>query len=365
MKIALYAGSLIKGGTERVLVTLAHNFMNNGHEVVIVTSFKVDNEYPVNSKIERIISSLTEDEETDSRIANIIRRFEKLRRIWKEINPDVVLSFIGKNNFNALLTAGRMGIPVVVSVRADPKMEYPDRLSTFLANHLYPKASGVVLQTKDSINYFKKNVRKKVTILKNPINPAFFDRTPVDYADKENLIVAVGRVDENKNHEMLIRAFSKISDQFPQYRLKILGDGELRKKLITLTEELGKSDRIVLPGVCDDVPGAVERAKLFVLCSDTEGVPNTLLEAMAVGTAVISTDCPCGGPAEIIDDGINGYLTPVRNEDALADKMLEVLANEDILVKMSVNARKTAEEYREEKVAGEWLAYLKQMIKVR
>lgn len=369
MRIALYAGSLVRGGTERVLVTLAHNFMKQGHEVFIVTTFKCDGEYEVDERIPRIISGLDTSEETTGRIKNIIRRFEKLNRIWKEIAPDKIISFIGKNNFNALLTAGRMGIPVSVAVRADPKMEYPGKLSRLLVKILYPKASHVILQTKDSFSFFSKRIIKKAIILKNPINPIFFDRKAIEFDDREKTIIAVGRVDENKNHKMLIDAFYRLAADYPEYKLVILGDGELRQSLLStaydynnnLKDKLNDTrDRIFLPGLSNDVPSEVEKARLFVLCSDTEGVPNTILEAMAVGTPVISTDCPCGGPKEIIQDGINGYLVPVRNVEALEVKIRKAIdiANEDELKRISQESRKIAQNYREDAVSKEWLASL-------
>ena len=168
---------------------------------------------------------------------------------------------------------------------------------------------------------------------------------------------------------MLIDAFYRLAADYPEYKLVILGDGELRQSLLStaydynnnLKDKLNDTrDRIFLPGLSNDVPSEVEKARLFVLCSDTEGVPNTILEAMAVGTPVISTDCPCGGPKEIIQDGINGYLVPVRNVEALEVKIRKAIdiANEDELKRISQESRKIAQNYREDAVSKEWLASL-------
>ena len=96
--------------------------------------------------------------------------------------------------------------------------------------------------------------------------------------------MAVGRVDENKNHELLIRAFAQIAEEFPEYQLIIYGEGELREKLRLLSGELQLSERILLPGSIANVADAIYRSRIFVLSSNTEGVPNTLIEAMLNGT---------------------------------------------------------------------------------
>ena len=421
MKIALMAGSLTHGGTERVVVTLAENFIKRGHEVTIVTPVKAENEFEISPSIKRIISDLT-PEEMGGRIANIPRRWNKLKDIWLNEKPDAIVSFIGRNNFSALISTWKLDIPVAVCVRADPKMEYETAKDKLMMKFLYPRASKVVLQTKDSIEFFPKSVQKKVVILKNPLNPEFLEhdskwknekcdckvkndgaipkadaienvagdvagrvvrnaienvagdvaeRVVSDAAGKR--IVAVGRIDSNKNHEMLIRAFLKIADDIPEYSLEILGDGDLRQQLIKLVGELtagaegsrdaighgdGSHDaanRISLPGVCRNVADRIANADIFVLCSNTEGVPNTLLEAMALGIPAISTDCPCGGPKDIICDGENGFLVPVGDVDTLADCIYKLANDDKLMTHVSQNELKTAEKFRENVVVDEWL----------
>lgn len=380
MKIAMFAGSLTRGGTERVVVTLAENFIKRGHEVLVVTPIKAENEYEISPSIKRIISDLTPDE-MGGRIGNIFKRWKKLENIWRTEKTDVILSFIGRNNFSALISARRVDIPVAVAVRADPKMEYCSAKDRIMMKLLYPKAAAVILQTHDSEAFFPNNVRKLSVILKNPINPAFFE----DYSDNAtdgstdtagsatdgttggngnstdtaagpHRIVSVGRIDENKNHRMLINAFNSIKDDIPEYSLEIIGEGELRNELKALVKSLDIEDRVSLSGSCDNVAKKIYGADLFVLCSDTEGVPNTLLEAMALGIPAISTDCPCGGPKDIIVPGKNGFLVPVGDAQSLADCMYKVLGDEELRKSISLSAKKTASEFSEDKVVEEWLA---------
>lgn len=358
--IAMLIGSLTRGGAERVMANLANHFSERGHLVTMVTQYQVENEYPLNPKVKRVISDITGEETSSSRILNFIRRFRKLRGIWKRERPDVILSFIGKNNMMAILTSRFLGIPVAVSVRAEPGEEYYTSWMRAAARHLFAIADGVILQTHQCFAFFPEKVRKKAVILRNPVSDSFFrDRYE---GEREKLIVAVGRIDENKNHELLIRAFSGIAEEFPDYRLTIYGDGECRDKLKNLVKELGLQNQISLPGGTANVAEEIYKARVFVLCSNTEGVPNTLIEAMLMGLTVISTDCPCGGPAELIEHGVNGLLTPVGDIEKMKEYLKQVLREPRLADTLGENASQIREIYKTETVYRSWESYLEGLL---
>ena len=167
-------------------------------------------------------------------------------------------------------------------------------------------------------------------ILKNSLNPAFVRPRYED--DRPQDIVAVGRMDENKNQRMAIRAFCKIAKRFPDARLILYGDGPLRRELTEEVRSLDMSERILLPGRITDVP-----------------------------EACISTDCPCGGPKDLIRDGENGFLVPVDDSDALADRLTRLLENPDLMQQMGKNAAKLQAEYLPEKVNQEWADYFRKV----
>lgn len=356
MHIAMLIGSLTKGGAERVMVNLADYFISRGYMVTMVTQYEKENEYALNEKVKRIISDISEQETTNSRIINFKRRFFKLRNIWQQEKPDVILSFIGKNNMMALLTTRFLKIPVAVSVRAEPSLEYYNRWMRFMARNLFKKADGIILQTAECFDFFPPKVQKKSVIMKNPVSKSFFRKR---YTGKrEKTIVAVGRVDENKNHEMLIRAFAGIAKEFPDYRVMIYGEGDKREALKDLISKWGLEKQIFLPGSMDNIADGIYKTRVFVLPSNTEGVPNTLIEAMLMGLTVISTDCPCGGPAALIEDGVNGMLIPVGSVEILQEKLRFLLKNLQIADKIGENAAKIAEVYEPERVFGEWEKFL-------
>lgn len=356
LHVAMLIGALGRGGTERVLVNLSEYLVNKGIRVTVVTQYQKENEYPLNSRVRRIISDITDKECSKSRLTNFKRRFEKLRNIWKQERPDVILSFIGKNNMMAILTSRFLKIPVAVAVRGEPTMEYYNGWMRFMARNLFQLADGVILQTKQSFEFFPGAVQRKAVILKNPVNPSFFRERY--QGEREKTIVAVGRIDANKNHEMLIRAFAQIAEDYPEYKLMIYGEGELREKLQEFVARLGMQERIYLPGAVLNVADVIYKARVFVLPSNTEGVPNTLIEAMISGLTVIATDCPCGGPGDLIEDGVNGLLTPVGDVEKMKDNLQKVLNDLQMANKMGIRASETGDIYRPENVYKEWENYL-------
>lgn len=358
--IAFFISSLNKGGSERVLLNLAEYFYREGYRVTIVTQRKAENEYAVSEGIARILSDITEEETKRSRTANFCSRFMKLRSIWKREKPDLILSFIGKNNIMAILTSLFLHIPIVVSVRGEPELEYYSGPLRITARIVFRLADGIVLQTSRCMEFFPKKVREKSIILKNSLNPAFIRENYT--GEREKRIVAVGRVDANKNHEMIIRAFAEIADEYPEYTLTIYGEGDKRQSLIEMAHDLGLSDRIGLPGAVTNVAEEIYKASVFVLSSYSEGMPNALLEAMALGIPVISTDCPPGGPRELIVHGENGLLTPIGDWKKMAENLQELLNNIDYAKKMGENAAKVKEAFHPEMINRTWKNYLEKII---
>ncbi len=354
--IVLFISALRKGGAERVMVNLAGYFQSQGLRVTLVTQYLCEEEYELPEGIPRLFSEIEKEEETGSRVGDFLARYRKLRRIFRELSPDCVLSFIGKNNIMALLACLFTRIPVVVSVRGEPKSEYPSRMMRFLSGTLFARAAGVIVQTEEARQFFPAAVRKRAVILKNPLNPAFV--RPMRQGEPDGRIVSVGRMDANKNHEMILRAFGRIAREFPQSSLEIFGEGECRARLKELAEELGLSGRARFPGAAADIPEKIGNASVFVLSSYHEGMPNALIEAMCLGIPSISTDCPCGGPAELIRDGENGYLIPVGDEEALAGRLRLLLSDPSLAERMGKEARKLLDAYLPERVNEEWLRYL-------
>ena len=355
-RIALFISSLQKGGSGRVMVNLAEYFHRNHYEVILVTQYKREVEYDLSPEIRRVYSEPDESELQGNRVQNFITRFSKLREIWTAYKPDVILSFLGKNNLMAIATAAFLPAKVAVSVRGEPTMEYEGKLMQKMAKFMFRFADGVVLQTEQAMKFFPKRVQKKSVILPNPLNPEFIKKRYE--GEKDDVIVAAGRLDDNKNHAMLIHAFAKIASEFPNTKVIIYGEGECREKLEELIKEKELEDRVLLPGSVEDIADKICRARIFTLTSNTEGMPNSLMEAMALGIPVVATDCPCGGPATLIKDGENGILVPVGDAFALSDALRDILISSEYAKKLGDNAYKITEELNPDKVNGAWKRFL-------
>ena len=171
--IAFYIGGLCIGGAERVICNLAEYFYSEGYRVTMVTKVCDEKEYELNPGIKRVIADITPEEETASRIRNLFARIAKLKRIWKEVKPDVIVSFIRKNNLMAIASAAPLGIPVVVSVRSAPERELKGFGFKTISFLLFRQAAGVVLQTREAYDFFPGYLRAKAVVLPNSINPDF------------------------------------------------------------------------------------------------------------------------------------------------------------------------------------------------
>lgn len=354
-KMMFYLSSLGRGGAERVVVNLSQYFKKQNIDVVIVTEKRQQNEYEVPQGVNRV-NLADKEPQNQSRLKRITGTITNLRRVFQEEKPDIIIAFMGKANLKAIIASTLLNIPVIVSVRADPREEYKGFKNRMLAFTLFRFAKGVVFQTEMARDYFPKAIQRKSTILLNPINTNFIRESY--QGTRQPVIVTAGRLDGNKNHKMLIHAFSMIADRFPEVTVSIYGEGEDRELLQKYIDELKLQDRVILEGQTGNILEKIYQASAFVLCSDTEGMPNALLEAMAAGVPVVSTDCPCGGPAMFIKDHENGLLVPVRNDEALAKALSEILENPQKANAMGKEATKIAQLLIPEKVYEIWNKYV-------
>ena len=349
MKILFYINTLGHGGAERVMSNLANEFSKKDYDVTLVTSFPCEWEYPLTDRVRRI--NLVNERVVGFFKRNIVLT-RALRKVVKSEKPDVVVSFMAEPNFRTVLATRGLKVKTVLSIRNDPDREYPTGLHRLLAKTLYKKADKVVFQTDDAKKWFPKSIQRKSRIIMNQVDERFFNTS---YNGERKNIVTTGRLTAQKNHRMLIEAFSMVTDKV-QDNLIIYGEGELHEELEKYVNELGLSDRVFLPGAVKDVPETIKSAKLFVLSSDYEGMPNSLLEAMALGLPCISTDCPCGGPRQVLGD-INGCLVEVGNVDKMSEAIVQMLTNTDLITLREAISKK-AESFRGEKVFGAWREFL-------
>lgn len=289
MRILFTTGCMNKGGAERVVANLANAFAKD-NDVSIVITINDAPKYDLNKKI--ILASLDEGIVGHNLIKKNIKRIKNLKRFIRNFKPDIIVSFLPEPSYRVLFLSMFNKIPVIVSVRNDPKIEYKSFKSRLIMKLLYPLAKGFVFQTKEAQEYFSSKIQSKSIVIPNPVDKRFLEKNCE--GQRSNTIVTVGRLEEQKNHELLINAFSKITNEIPEYKLIIYGEGSLRERLEQQIKNLKLEEKVLLPGVEKNIEEKIYNARLFVLSSNYEGMPNALMEAMALGIPSISTDCPCG-----------------------------------------------------------------------
>lgn len=347
MRILFAIDTLGKGGAERVISNLANYFINE-NEVSIMTLRQVPIAYKLNSKI----NIINVEKENKNKIYREINNIRKIKQIVKSYSPDIIVSFLPAITYRVMIANKFCKKKVIISVRNDPKIEYKNLLKKLLMKVLFSKADGFVFQTEEAKQYFSKNIQNKSIIIPNPINEDFIEK-PFE-GERKKEIVSVGRLEKQKNHELLIKAFSMLDKKFNDYKLIIYGEGNERDNLENLLKTHKLEDRVLLPGKVDDIKYQIYDTTLFVLSSDYEGMPNALMEAMALGLPVISTDCPCGGPKFLIKNNINGILVPINDEEKMKIAIENILSDKEFSNKLSINANKISVDLNPKEINKKW-----------
>jgi len=352
-KVMFYINNICHGGAERVIVNIA-NYLSEEYETVFVTSTKEPDEYILSDKVKRYVLEKTFVKR--NRLQKNIYRIKNLRKICKNEKPDILISFMAEPNFRSIIASLGLKTKCLVSVRNDPAVEYGGRSGKLVAKYLLPLADGCVFQTVDAKNYFGKRMSEKSRVIYNAVKEDFFE-TKHKYISKK--VVTFGRLQTQKNQLLLINSFSKVLEKHPDAKLEIYGIGNLEELLQNRIQELGLEDSISLMGITDKVAEILSESAVFVLSSDYEGMPNALMEALAVGVPSVSTDCPCGGPKTLIENGVNGILIPLHSgEDVLAEAICSLLENPEKAEEMGKKAKERAAEFKSDRILNEWKKYI-------
>lgn len=357
MKIVFNLGVFRRGGAERVIANLS-NELASDNEVYIMVTGKVAEPYIVNDKVKML--DLDEGGYCRNPIMRNFRRMRKMKRILLNIQPDIVVSFLPSPSYRVLFLRKKINCKVIVSDRNDPRHEYNSLANKILCRWLYKRADGFVFQTNEQRDYFPKAIRERSVVIPNPLKSEFL--SPVIDRRKKNTIISVGRFHKQKNQKLLIDAFTEISSGYKDYKLKIFGHGPLEKELSDYIKGLDMADRIILHKPVENIKKELSESKIFVMTSDYEGMPNALMEAMACGLPCISTDCPCGGPRELIRDGVNGVLFEVGNRDQLIEKLKTLIDDTKLREKFGQNARSICDKMNPKEICKRWRKYITEIV---
>lgn len=363
-KILFHLNTLGRGGAERVVSTLANTLAARGYEVVVATEWTEKEEFALDPRVKRVHVGLTDPDRLRGRIGKYLARISYLRDCIRRERPDVVIAFARLALFRALMVYPFTKVPTVISVRIDPEKSYRGLRNALQIRLLLPMARGAVFQTKDAAAFFKGHLRCRPEIILNPLADKYLN-VPVP-GERTKRVVNAARLADFKNHPLLVEAFAIVHEKHPDYVLEIYGPdaGEgMKKKTEKTAKRLGIEDAVRLMGASDSLEEVLPDAAVFVSSSDYEGMPNAVMEAMAMGLPVVSTDCPCGGPRTLITDGASGLLTPVGDKEAMAKAICRLIEDKAFAEKLGGEARKLAVKADPGAVCDAWEAYLKEVLK--
>jgi glycosyltransferase involved in cell wall biosynthesis len=332
MHIALFLPNLGAGGAERVSLTLARAFHGAGHRVSLVVGSTAGH-------LARDVPA--EVELVDLESGRVRSALVGLSRWLRKENPAVLISSQAHANVVAFLAhrfAGSSARLILREVstpsRSIGQQREPTRsITRALMSTAYRRADAVVAVSRAAaldLQAFLAVQLGNLSVVYNPVITTRVSRLAQEqvdhpwFADNGPVIMSVGRLSEEKDYPTLIRALAGMRTH-TDARLLILGEGPLRADLERLVESVGLAGRVSMPGFVSNPYAYMSRADLFVLSSRFEGLPGVLIEALACGCRVTSSDCP-SGPREILKDGVLGKLVPVGDVNAMSLAIEESLS---------------------------------------
>lgn len=355
MRIMFLVDGLRAGGAGRVVSRLANQLSDLDNKIYIGTVFDGVIKYDLKNTVSVVSFTNNENRNRDK----FFSRISKIKNYCKKEKIEVVISFLTEINVYAILAGIGQKWKTVISERNNPYVEPRDQRVRMLRKVFYRFADGYVFQTEDAKKYFSKSIQLRSTIILNPVSddiPKFVPK------DRTKRIIAVGRLTEQKNYSMAIQAFARIAEDFPEYVLEIYGDGEKKDEILGMIEEMNLTDRVILKGHQTKLFEKIQDASLYIMTSNYEGMSNALIEAMALGLPVISTDHPIGGAKMLIKNGVNGFLVPTNDAYELAEMMKKVLGDKELEEKLSEEARKIRYSLDIKNISNEWTEYIQSIV---
>ncbi|HJL11806.1 MAG TPA: glycosyltransferase [Polyangiaceae bacterium LLY-WYZ-15_(1-7)] len=356
-RVMLFTGRLGGGGAEKNLLRVANSLdrAEFAPEIIVARSggsyeLQIRNDVPFRPLVRHLTRSST---------LSVFRSIPALSMSARSSRPSILCSFMDLPNAAAMLTSPSAHTRRVLCVQNNPREAYRGtRLEPavhFAIRHLYPRADAIIALSHGvaaELLEMQPALERVLTVVHNAATGNGFDAETVVPAKASGrpLLLACGRLNEQKDYPTMLRAFARVLETHPAARLRILGDGPLRSSLEALSRSLGLSRSIEFLGFQPDPFAHMKAADLFVLTSAYEGFGNVVAEALACGTPVVSTDCD-HGPREILADGEYGALVPVGDVEATANAITRLLDDPERRRAFSERGKLRASQFTAESVA--------------
>ena len=356
MRILFVISCLSYGGAEKNLMLVA-NHMRENNEVAICNFNEHDTRQWIHPEIVYYEQARWVTSEKKLDWVNLRKaQYKFLKKTCESFTPDIIVSFLPIPNALAVLCGRKLHIPVIISERADPYQNISkiDKIIHFI----YGFAAGAVFQTEGAKKFYQKKLQEKSMVIPNPvIIPESVEMHNVATIKKE--IVCVGRFEnKQKRQDLAIKAMKFIHEQCSEYKMIFWGDGDDLDSVKALVHELSLDDCVVFKGVSQNVLNDIKDSEIYLLTSDYEGIPNTLIEAMSIGMPCVSTDCSPGGARLLLGDSENGLIVPCGNAEAISDAVMKLIKSKKLSTDYGEKAKRSLSRFSTKRIMGNWDEYI-------
>lgn len=353
------------GGAERVISTIANDLVEQGHDVTLMSLQNTDSSYDLDERVKYVKSSLEINKNSKinyffSMLRGGVEGYRFYKKVMNEVNPKIVLSFLENATFiSSVYRRFHDSHKLVISERNDvTNNSYKIKK---IKKILYKYVDKVVCQSDVVASYYNEKFKipnDKIKVIGNPLNPDSFFNGDISQLKREKQILAVGRLCEQKNFELALESFRTVHQKFPDYKLKIIGEGDLRNKLESQIACLGLENAVQMNG--EEFLPFVKNASssLFIMTSKYEGFPNVLIEAMASGLPVVTTDFSPGVAKEIIKSKSNGIIVDSFKAEDFAQALIKEISDKELRNKQSINNIYVRTVFSDKEIIKSWESFL-------
>ena len=360
MRVAIITTNIGYGGAEKQVCFLANGLVQLGHQVAIINLNVFGSHLRAHTQAyDENVRIYTQYNRLPSPLTNIEWIIKSIR-ILRQTKAELVIGFAFTPNYIAQICGKMVRIPSIISERCDPYKTIPNSWSYRLRLRLINKADGGVFQTEGAQAFYSAALQQKSVVIPNPIvRPE--DIAPVKYNVSQKNIISIGRLDDNqqKRYDVLIQTFARFNALHPDYNLLLYGNGPLETQIKEWAIKMHIESAVHFMGVTKSAMQTMsEKGGIFLITSDYEGISNALLEAMAVGMPVVSTDHNPGGARLLISDHENGLLAPMADDEKLCQAICEYAEHPELAEKCGRNAQEVLKRFAPGKLLNQWNEYI-------